>query len=204
MAKWLIISSCVLGFLSSGTLAQQQRELPAQSAADVLSTVKKGAGEIEQLRATLRGPDASARVAAFSAMVESNNPALVTIAINEGHVSSDAVLRDLAVRAAFRELKGFTPEPVAKLSAEAQANYLKFSAVRVEINEYQWARGTFKGMGTGSHGIVGQVSAGQLAFASQICQATLIAIEGTWAFEGTVNCSVNNQALRERMRVQIR
>jgi hypothetical protein len=44
-------------------------------------------------------------------MVESNDPSLVSVAINEGHARSDVTLRDLAARAAFREVSAFTPDP---------------------------------------------------------------------------------------------
>src|SRR4051812_40423028 len=93
---------CSVFVLIKASVAQEPNQ-PSKTAAEVLKTLQQTSGEVEQLRAALRGPDPSVRVAAFAAMIESNNPALMALAIQEGHAASDAVLRDLAMRAAFRE-----------------------------------------------------------------------------------------------------
>lgn len=207
MAKGWTMLSCAVALLALNASAQQppQPQASARSAADVLSNMNQQSAEVERLRAALRGPDASVRAAAFSAMFESNNAALATIAITEGRVSSDAVLHDLAVRAAFSELQSFMPEPVAQLSAEAQSRYLQFTGqMTVKIKEHDRIHGTFKALSGGGNPVVGQISAGRLSFTGPVCQGNLTAVDNLWTFKGFVNCVNGGLRLRELMRVQIR
>ena len=74
------------------------------------------------------------------------------------------------------------------------------NSLNITITEYDWKAGTFKGANGST---VGQVSAGRISFGGSVCQATLVATEGGWIFEGIVNCNYQD-SLREKMRVQIR
>jgi len=201
---WLLV---VVTFVSLvDTAAAQPRPQPpsVKTPADVLGSAQQSAADLQQLRAALRGPDASARVAAFTAMIESNNPSLMAMAISEGRASGDVVLRDLAVRAAFREVKTFTPEPTSELVEKVLGTYQALAADRhclfITIADYDWKAGAFKT----TSDAYGQVSAGRLSFGSGCCQGNLMATEGTWQFEGIVTCAWYSHRLRERMRLHIR
>ena len=173
---------------------------PAQTPTDVLRSSQKGVNDIEQLRTALHSPDPSVRMSTFTAMVESNNAALTTIAINEAHASQDVSLRDLSVRAALRELRSFALEPTSELNPEAQNFYVIFTPnFHPEITKYDWQQGIF----TLNNGL-GQVSASRLTFRSGYCQANMTAIEGTWAYEGMVICLNGSYKLMTRMRTSLR
>jgi hypothetical protein len=191
-----------LGFISSSSAIAQQPQPRAQSAAEVLRSIQQSSGDVEQLRAGLRSPDPSVRVSTFAAMINSNNPALYTVAINEGHVSSDAALRDLAARAAFRELSAFIVEPGADLPPESQATLVTFSETRglhAKIEKYDWGTGQFV-VTVGQ----GQISGSRLTFKTAWCQGSLAAVEGSWTYEGLVVCALNQTKLTGKMHVSIR
>lgn len=190
-------------FIGVVAAADSQPMQTPKSPTDVMRSAQQGAAEIEQLRTALRGPDASVRVATFVAMIESNNVSLTALAINEGHAGSDAVLRDLTARAAFRELQGFTVEPVKELSPEVEKLYrTTFSdadGLQSTITNYDWTTGKF-GLKRG----YGQISGSRMEFRSNHCQGNLAAVEGSWAFEGNVVCNRGGASFSERMRLVIR
>ena len=197
---WLAI---LLTMSAVDTNAAKPNTNDALSPTEVLTSIQKTAPEIEKLLTSLRGADAAVRQSTMAAMVESNNAALVSSAINEARASSDPVLRDLAVRAAFREIAQFVPETISELSDEGKKAYIYFSTsdyLKIQIDKYSWADGKF----STKTGATGQVSAGQLSFSSLYCQGTLLVVPGTWSYEGIVTCSVNAWQLHERMRVHIR
>ena len=198
---WLAI---LLTMSAVDTNAAKPNTNDALSPTEVLTSIQKTAPEIEKLLTSLRGADAAVRQSTMAAMVESNNAALVSSAINEARASSDPVLRDLAVRAAFREIAQFVPETISELSDEGKKAYIYFStssdSLKIEIDKYSWADGKF----STKTGATGQVSAGQLSFSSQYCQGKLLVVPGTWSYEGIVTCGINSLQLHERMRVHIR
>ena len=196
---WLAI---LLTMSAVDTNAAKPNTNDALSPTEVLTSIQKTAPEIEKLLTSLRGVDAAVRQSTMAAMVESNNAALVSSAINEARASSDPVLRDLAVRAAFREIAQFVPETISELSEEGKIAYIYFStsdSLKIQIDKYSWADGKF----STKTGATGQVSAGQLSFSNQFCQGKLLVVPGTWSYEGIVTCSYNSN-LHERMRVHIR
>jgi hypothetical protein len=192
-------------FLSTAkTMAAKPNVNEPMSPTEVLSNIQKAAPEFEKLLAGLRSADAAMRQSTMSVMVESNNASLTSSAINEARASSDPTLRDLAVRAAFREIAQFVPEAVSKLSEDATKAYVYFSvaedSLKIHIEKYSWVDGKF----STKSGATGQVSSGQLSFASRLCQGKFLAIAGTWSYEGMVTCKYNALELNEKMRVHIR
>ena len=135
------IQSGMLILLSIGSAAAQQTQPRAQSPTEVLRSSQQSAGDTEQLRAGLHSPDLSVRVSTFTAMINSNNPSLVSIAI-----SSDASLQDLAARAAFRELQGFIVEASGEMSPDMQNAFIGFSnyqGLHAKLEKYDWGSGVF-------------------------------------------------------------
>jgi len=182
--------------------AQEQRST-MQSPAEVLRNIPHTSNDIEQLRAGLSSPDPSVRVATFSAMMQSNNPALTATAINEGHVSADATLRDLAARAALGQLAGFIIEPASDIAPEMQKSFLYFSmsgALRVKLMGYDAARGVFTIAGGGE----GEISGSRLALRDAFCQGDLASVEGTWTYQGRVVCRNGVTILVGKMTVTLR
>jgi hypothetical protein len=135
-------------------------------------------------------------------MTSSNNPPLVTLAINEAHVSADAILQDLVSRAAFAEVKAFVAEPIGEPSPDAMNTYIAFSnayGLRVQIQKYDPGTGQFS-----NYGGEGQISGTRLSFRTSLCQGTLVAVQGTWSYEGLIVCVSGGTKLSSRMRVAIR
>lgn len=173
-----------------------------QSATEVLRSLDAGSGDMEQLRLALQSPNPSVRAQTFKAMAESNNAALITMAIDEGHVSSDAVLRDMAARAAFREVRGLVLEPDSDTPAgppNAVAAFSGETGLRVKLLGYDWVSGTFN-----AYNGEGQISASRLTFRTLFCQGSLAAKEGSWTYEGMVQCAGSSGRLAGRMHVSIR
>jgi hypothetical protein len=196
------IPPALLMLLSIGSAAAQQTQPRAQSPTEVLRSSQQSAGDIEQLRAGLHSPDLSVRVSTFTAMINSNNPSLVSIAINDGHVSSDASLQDLAARAAFRELQGFIVEASGEISPDMQNAFVALSnyqGLHGKLEKYDWGSGVFTIFGG-----QGQISGTRLNFRTTYCQGTLAAMQGSWSYEGLVVCVAGGTKLTGKMHVNIR
>lgn len=196
------IQPAMLILLSIGSAAAQQTQPRAQSPTEVLRSSQQSAGDTEQLRAGLHSPDLSVRVSTFTAMINSNNPSLVSIAINDGHVSSDASLQDLAARAAFRELQGFIVEASGEMSPDMQNAFVAFynyQGLHAKIEKYDWGSGAFT-----IYGGQGQISGTRLNFRTTFCQGTLAAMQGSWSYEGWVVCVNGGTKLTGKMHVNIR
>lgn len=196
-------NALALGFIAAclTCVGVAQQNSTVESPAEVLKNIPHNSNDIEQLRAGLSSPDPSVRVATFSAMMQSNNPSLTTIAINEGHASSDATLRDLAARAAFGQTAGFLIEPIGEVPPELQKTMQVLSrAVSIKIQGYDPARGMFTISGSGE----GEISGARLTFRSWGCQGNLVSVEGTWTYQGRVLCKYGSAILDRKMAVTIR
>ncbi len=197
----LVVASAVM--LAPSVWGQQTSTHP-MSAAEVLKQAQQGASDVEQLRAALHSPDPSTRLATMNAMLHSNNPALVSSAISEGNASSDVDLRNLAVRAAFRELTGFTLQPTNPLPDDTAKTYSDFThstgGLKIQLSGYDPSSGVFQGYGS----LRGQISYGRLEFQDNTCNAVLLAKSGSWRFEGRVDCRYGAESFSELMWVQIR
>lgn len=203
MAKKRYLLPVLAAVLSIATAFSQEDSSGVQTPAEVLRNIQHSSNDIEQLRAGLTSPDPSVRVATFSAMMQSNNPSLTALAINEGHASADASLRDLAARAAFAQTLGLIIEPSFDIAPEMQKNFMYFSSVyalRVKIAKYDWRAGLFMIAGGGE----GQISGTRLTFRDAQCQGSLAAVEGSWTYEGNVVCASGRTNLAGRMHVTIR
>lgn len=193
-----LTAACLTHFATA-----QDQSSTMQSPAEVLRNIPHTSNDIEQIRAGLSSPDPSVRVATFSAMMQSNNPSLTATAINEGHVSADATLRDLAARAAFGQLAGFIIEPAGDIAPEMQKSFVYFSmpaALRVKLQGYDSARGIFTISGGGE----GQISGSRLTFRDAFCQGSLSSVEGTWTYQGHVICRNGVAILDGKMTVTLR
>ena len=197
-----VLVSVLLVFGMHAVFAQQTPPR-GQSPADVLRNLQHSSDDIEQLRAALHSPNPSVRSAAFTAMMQSDNPALRTLAIDEGHAGSDAVLRDLSSRAAFGELRSLIVEPTADMSSpDMQSSLINFSSDRglqIRAEKYDPTSGVF----TVIQG-QGQVSGTRLTFRTTFCQGTLVAVEGSWVYEGQVVCLNGPTKLVGKMRASLR
>ncbi len=181
-------------------LAQAPR---AQTPAEVLRAAQQSSGDVEQLRAALRSPDPSVRASTFAAMIDSNNPVLVSTAINDAHASTDATLRDMAARAAFRETSNVVMELSASASPEMRDRYMKSAAQggpTLRIDKYDWRTGMVD-VWNGK----AQISGSAFTFNAVYCRGTLNATEGTWEYEGVVTCSNGpNSQFMDKVRMRIR
>jgi hypothetical protein len=184
-------------------IVSAQMPSKAQTPAEILRSSQQGFGEVQQLRAALRSPDPAVRVSTFSAMVESNNAAMTAMAINEAHAGTDPTLRDMAARAAFKELSTVAMELVAPPSPDARERYLKSAAAggpTLRIDKYDWHTGMAEIWNGKS-----QISGATFTFNSIFCRGSLSAVEGTWDYEGVVSC-VNgpNSQFMDKVRFRIR
>ncbi len=181
-----------------------------KSAGDVLKAARKALADaqssspaIEELRQALRGPDPSVRAAVFSAMIESNNPVLTTMAINEGRAHPDAVIQDLSARAAFQEVSHITLEPAENQSdSESWNKLIEWNkGASIHIRRYDWKTGKFL---FGSSTQAGRISGTTLAFNRGYCGGSLTAEKQSWVFLGSVRCTFGKEQFVVPVKVRIR
>jgi hypothetical protein len=201
----------ILGLLlaAGAHIAQVRAQTPPPhplSAAEILKNAQAGAPDITQLKAAFHSPDQSVRLAALSGALDSHNAPLVALAISEGYASSDEVMRNLAARAAFAELKHVAPEPTSTLSDADRAHYAQlavdFNWLLLEVQKYDAATGLAELRGNYSGSLA--LSASRLEFKTGFCHAVLRSSPGSWVFEGPVTCAQGTNNFNGNMRVQIR
>lgn len=184
--------------LHSYSASAQQSQPRVQSAADVLRSVPKSTDEIEQLVSNLRSPNPSVRVSTFTAMMESNNASLVALALNEAHASADSTMRDLAARAALRQVITLGFEPAGDPESPPELFVRFANDLRLQMSKYDPEHGLiqfFNGQG--------EISGSAFSFQHQACQGNLAAVSGSWTYEGYVICVFNQDKMRAKLKLTI-
>ena len=169
---------------------------------EVLVGAQRTSVALNQLRAGLHSADPSVRAATANEMITSRSPLLVAVAIEEGHVSDDPVLRDLSARAAFNELKGFVVEPDCTHSLCAPKIITEIAGVAglsPKVDRYTWESGTFTLLDG-----QGQISGSQLTFKARLCSGSFTAVPGSWIYSGWTVCASGTHSIRMPMQVRIR
>lgn len=80
----------------------------AQSAAEIIEQARARARQVEEIKQVLNDPDQNVRLAAFEAMVGSDDSLMRELALDAGLNSTDEVLRGLALRHAVLSLAQLT------------------------------------------------------------------------------------------------
>ena len=132
----------------------------AQQVVDVTARIKDTTGTIQKHLDLLRSPNEATRVAAFTEMVKSGNPALVDIAIETAMAANDRTLQALALRAGFLQVRSIvaklTPAPQSGTQSQAVIQACG-DAVQYQIENYSYETGTFEVRGQDHTGL-GQVN----------------------------------------------
>lgn len=143
----------------------------AQNAQQVIEAARAKAQETAAYREALADPDQSVRLATFEAMIATQNPTLIDLAVDTALSSTDRTLRGLALKHAIltRSEVSITlvPDPTIRGNAQAEAqNYIaKFGdqyALKISDYRLDMVSGTFRADGL----IEGTVSGLVLTFAS--------------------------------------
>jgi hypothetical protein len=191
--------------------ASYAQKATQQSAAEVLKKANAAASEVEQLRQNLRSPDQSVRVATFQAMIESNNPSLVEIAISEGFASTDEAMKTMAFRAAAADTERVIFEPIGLPAGQVYRNYdTQANGLNFALQNYDWRSGTFCSR-RDPNGVcqtrppTGQFSGRTFTFKTDFCQGQLQNVDGTWEFEGQIICNPGyNDSMSGKFRLKLR
>lgn len=80
----------------------------AQSAAEIIEQARARARQVEEIKQVLNDPDQNVRLAAFEAMVGSDDSLMRELALDAGLNSTDEVLRGMALRHAVLSLAQLT------------------------------------------------------------------------------------------------
>ena len=80
----------------------------AQSAAEIIEQARARARQVEEIKQVLNDPDQNVRLAAFEAMVGSDDSLMRELALDAGLNSTDEVLRGMALRQAVLGLAQLT------------------------------------------------------------------------------------------------
>jgi hypothetical protein len=201
--SFAIVLVCALA-VSMNAVAQTA---PKKSAAAVLEDAKKRASEMDQLRAGLRSPDSSVRISTFSAMVESGDPSLEEIALGEAIVSSDAAIKNLAFKHAFRNIRAlaFTADSDMRVAGSGQQMFQSAYA-GASIESYNAQTGTFESRSwrvSGTYG-VGRIAGNAIDISSSLCKGNLLNVEGTWTFKGRIECAAGDNIMRVTVSTALR
>jgi hypothetical protein len=186
----MLVASAMLIATSGKALAQRadQSGGAASSTAAVLENIQREAKQIEQLKAALESPDQSVRVSAFSAMVESGNPALVELAITTAFASADQATKALAIRAAFASVQVMEvalsePHAASEQMQQDLVTVRRGNSATVRDIKYDQNTGKFTGYFSSGH-----VSGTNISFITRSCTGSLNNEEGSWNFQGKVRC----------------
>ena len=126
-------------------------------------------------------------MAAFDAMVNSDNPSIAELAITTAHASADEAMQALAVRAAFKAVKVFHVELTLPEHLTSNQKVFCVAAVDIPNVSFDYRRGAFENPGNPNN--QGHVSGLTITFqTNQPCSGVLKQKEGTWQFEGKVSC----------------
>jgi hypothetical protein len=104
----------------------------AQSAAEIVEQARARARQVEEIKQVLNDPDQNVRLAAFEAMVGSDDSLMRELALDAGLNSTDQVLRGLALRHAVLGLAQLTltltvDDSAPKSTQETTRDYLEKS-----------------------------------------------------------------------------
>ena len=191
----------LLGWSTSTVAYQAQDEVRVATA--------NSASELDLLRRALENPDPSIRYTAFVQAIESNRIEYRELAISIGFASSDQVMQQLAVRAAFKgvqvlapiivETRGqpLRPEDVVRLKND----------IILTVNAYDWQTGTINSPSQNTYSSqnkYGQVSSNIISYATHHCATTLARKEHTWEFVGQSVCQFNNREIHFSVTYQMR
>jgi hypothetical protein len=108
----------------------------------------------------LRSDDVAVRTAAFRALADSGHPVYVDLAIDAAIASGDPVMRALAVRAGFRQVRSLSARltrPPVETPATEEVAKVCGEAVQYTIEGYDPATGRFEARASGQSG-VGNIS----------------------------------------------
>lgn len=132
----------------------------AQQVADVTHRIRDTTVIIQKHIDLLRSPERATRVAAFTEMVKSGNPALVDVAIDTALSSDDQTMQALALRAGFLQVRALlaklTPAPQSGTQSQAVIQACG-DAVQYQVENYSYETGAFEVRGQ-DHVGVGQVN----------------------------------------------
>jgi hypothetical protein len=187
--------------------AQQAGTSRHQSPADIVAAANRRATEMEQLRSALRSPDQSVRIATYSAVFDSGDPAMMNVAFEEGVLSTDATVKTLTFRAAFAQIQSLPIEIVGQYRyAGDGANRYSPIASGIQIRQYDVRTGQFSGPALAglltAHGNVsGSSLSGQI---HTECSFNMENQPGTWEFMGNMTCRINEHYFNGTIRTRLR
>lgn len=180
-----------------------QKQTPAQ----ILAAANEKAKEIEQLKAALRSPDQSVRIATYGAMFDSGDPDIVNMALEEGVLSTDAAVKALTFRTALGQLSALPFEIIGnyRYAGGGESRYSAISA-GIWIDQYnadtgQLSGGALNGLLKARLTISGSGLNGQIV---PECSIQLPNTPGTWVFEGKVTCQITSDYFEATIRTRLR
>ncbi len=128
-----MLLAAVLGIGASGAQAQA---LPDPAA--LLASAQQTGGLIQQYRDILRNPDANVRLAAFIQLARVDDPVVRQMAYDEGFASSDALLRNMALRYSFFDRSHFI---ITYADGATQAETYRIPESDLTTGEFRFANG---------------------------------------------------------------
>lgn len=142
-------------------LATPMGDVFAQTtAAEIIEKARERARQVDEIKQVLNDPDQNVRLAAFEAMVGSDDPLMRELALDAGLSSTDQVLRGMALKHAVLNLAAIhvtlaVDESAPKPVQERVQAYLQKSGrtyqVEIDPKSVNPERGSFYGRGNPSH-----------------------------------------------------
>ena len=194
--RWHLVTVAVLAALSLATLP-----VSAQQVADVTVRITDTTATIQKHLDLLRSPSKATRVAAFTEMVKSRNPALVDVAIETAMTSDDPTLQALALRAGFLQVRSIvaklTPAPQSGTQSQAVIQACG-DAVQYQVENYAYETGAFEVRGQ-DHVGVGQVNGGVVSLTIEYGCSLTATLQSDRTLAGIVSAPYKKGSLPAKM-----
>lgn len=132
----------------------------AQSAAEIIEQARARARQVEEIKQVLNDPDQNVRLAAFEAMVGSDDALMRELALDAGLNSTDQVLRGMALRHAVLGLAQLTislavdesaPKEIQESSREFLLKNGSVYTMTIDEKSKDLSTGAFHAVGQPSH-----------------------------------------------------
>lgn len=188
-------------FAALAALSLAALPVAAQQVADVTARITDTTAIIQKHLDLLRSPSQATRVAAFTEMVKSRNPALVDVAIETAMTSDDRTLEALALRAGFLQVRSIvaklTPAPQSGTQSQAVIQACG-DAVQYQVENYSYETGAFEVRGQ-DHVGVGQVNGGVVSLTIEYGCSLTATLQADRTLAGIVSAPYKKGSLPANM-----
>jgi hypothetical protein len=171
----------------------------ATQATDLKAKISATSSDIGRYLDLLNSANAATRIAAFTEMAKSGNPALVDVAIETALGSDDRTLQALALRAGFLQVRSIVALLKSPSGTESSAvTEACGDAVQYQVENFSYNTGHFEVRGQHQTG-VGQVNGGTVSLTIEYGCSLTGSLSADGSLSGIVSAPYKKGALPARI-----